>query len=149
MRTKKQLLKKDKYLQMSKLGTDHNLAFSSCVVIGDKILGLDGVKRKLLVSDGSHDPVESFIIELDKVKAVSMTKEYSDIKPGDLPGRRIEEFLKTIQLRFEYHDKDDVVTFYQRDRDGIGVRSWLEKMSRNWQIMLSKIVGSRRESQSK
>ena len=108
------------------------------------MIGLDGLKKKLLVSDFSKGSGESFIIELDKVKAVSIKKEYTDIKPGELARRSIGEFLKSIQLRFEYRDKIDVLTFYQRERDGINVRSWLEKMSRNWQIMLSKIIGSRK-----
>jgi len=144
MRTKKKWLEKQKYSRLSELGTDHNLSFSSYVTIGDKMIGLDGIKKKLLVSDFSNDSGESFIIELDNVKAISIKKEYSDIKPGELPGRNIEEFLKSIQLRFEYNDKMDVLTFYQRERDGTGVRSWLEKMSKNWQLMLSKIIGSRK-----
>ena len=108
------------------------------------MIGLDGLRKKLLVTDFSNDPGESFIIELDMVKAVSIKKEYSDIKPGALPSRSIEEFLKSIQLRFEYKDKTDVLTFYQRERDGTGGRSWLEKMSSNWQLMLSKIIGSQK-----
>ena len=110
------------------------------------MIGLDGIKKKILVCDYAND--QSFIIELDKVKAVSLKKEYSDIKPGELDTRTIEEFLKSIQLRFEYSDKMEVVTFYHRERDGINLRSWLQKMSRNWQIMLSKLVGSRKETRA-
>jgi len=144
MNKRKKNLAKRKYLHLSKLGTDHNLSFSSSVAIGEKMIGLDGIKKKILVCDYAND--QSFIIELDKVKAVSLKKEYSDIKPGELDTRTIEEFLKSIQLRFEYSDKMEVVTFYHRERDGINL--WLQKMSRNWQIMLSKIVGSRKETRA-
>src|SRR5690349_19568957 len=103
MNKRKKNLAKRKYLHLSRLGTDHNLSFSSSVAIGEKMIGLDGIKKKILVCDYAND--QSFIIELDKVKAVSLKKEYSDIKPGELDTRTIEEFLNSIQLRFEYSDK--------------------------------------------
>jgi len=39
------------YLQLSKLGSIFNLSFSSQEILSNKIIGLDGIKRKLLVAE--------------------------------------------------------------------------------------------------
>ena len=132
------------YLQFSELGTKFNMSFSSHVILGNKIIGLDGIKKRLLVSEINNGHSKYYIIELDKVKTISVKKCYSSIQPGELNRRKFEEFLKTIHLLFEYKNEADtiVLPFYENEIDNIDDLPKLERNARNWQLILSKMIGS-------
>jgi len=136
---------KNNYLQLSELGSKSNLSFSSHLVLGNKIIGLDGTKKRLLVSEINNGYSKSYIIELDKVKAISVKKSYNSIKPGELNKRKFEEFLKTIHLQFEFSDEAEtiVLPFYENETDHIRDLPRLERNAKNWQLILSKIIGSK------
>jgi len=121
-----------------------NLAISSKLILGNKIIGLDGTKKKLLVSEISNDFSKSYIIELDKVKAISVKKTYNSIKSGELNKRKFEEFLKAIHLQFEYEGESEAIllAFYENETDNIRDLPRLERNVKNWQMILSKLIGS-------
>lgn len=134
---------KDKYQQLSELGTKFDLAFSSHMVIGNKLLALDGIKKSLLVLETNN---ESYIIELNKIVSVSVKKIYSSIGPGALNNIEKEEFLNTIELQFEYSNKEGTVClpFYNCKKDDPQNLPRLERNAKNWQMILSKMVTYRR-----
>src|SRR5688500_18730888 len=130
-------------LQLSELDSKFSLSFSSHEVVGNKIMGLDGINKKLLVLEQTDGQSHSYIIDLDEVKAISVKKIYSSIKAGELKKRGIEEFLQTIQLQFEFgNGKEDIVLpFYESKIDNIYDLPGLERKIKNWQMILSKITG--------
>ena len=134
---------KIKYLQLSELGSKFSLSFSSHELLGNKIMGLDGINKKLLVLEQTDGQSHSYIIDLDEAKAITVKKIYSSIKAGELKKRRIEEFLKSIQLQFEFRNgKEDIVLpFYESKIDNVDDLPGLERKTKNWQMVLSKMTG--------
>lgn len=131
---------KDKFQQLSELGSRFNLSFSSQMAIGNKLIALDGIKKSLLVLEPNNKP---FIIELNKVAAVSVKKTYNGIRPGDLNYKGIEQFLKTIELQFVYTNNKGTVSlpFYNCEEDDLHNLPMLERNAKNWQMILSKMTG--------
>ena len=130
------------YFQLNKLGSRLKLSFSSCATLGNKIIGLDVVKKKLVIAEKINGLFRPFFIDLNKVSIISIQKIYNSIKAGDLKTRRIEEFVQSIriQLKFGNGDNTIILPFYERTRDDLKNLQWLERKARNWQMMLSKML---------
>jgi hypothetical protein len=135
---------KSKYTQVSELGSRFNLSFTSQLVFGNKIIALDGVKRSLLVFETNKELNQAYVIELNKVAAITLKKIYGSIRPGELQKKRMEEFLKKIDLQFEYKGKNEtiVLPFYDSETDDRRYLPKLERNAKNWQMILSKMTGS-------
>src|SRR5689334_17409469 len=69
--------------KFSNLGTTYNLSFSSQEVLGNVIIGLDGINRKLLILEINSVQTDH-VIDLHKVKHCTVKKYYGSIKPGGL-----------------------------------------------------------------
>ena len=130
-------------LQLSQLGSRFSMAFSNLEVIGNKMMGLDEIKKKLLVLEGTNRDSRSLIIDLAKVKAISVKKIYRAIQAGALKKGRIEDFLEAVHLQFEFSNREGniVLPFNKSKSDIIGDFPRLETRILNWQSMLSKISG--------
>lgn len=119
-----------------------NLTFSSHEMLNKKIFGVDGIKRKVLVVEENNGSNSSYIIELDKVKSISTKSVYDSIKPGELRKKRLEEFLKTIHLLFEFRDGRDAIAlpFFESKKNNIEDLPVLEKKTKNWKMIFSKMA---------
>lgn len=142
MKNRHKRVDKHNYLHLSKWGSAFNLSFSSYEILSNKIIGLDGIKRKLLVAEKNNGSGRPYIIELARVTAITVKKIYNSIKAGALKTKRVEEFLESILLQFEYANQKDpiVVPFYERKLNENHDLRGLEKKARNWQMILSKIA---------
>lgn len=134
----------DKYLQLSELGSKFNLTFSSHLALSNRIIALDGLRKKLLVAELKNEISRSYIVELDDVKAISMKKTYCSIKPGELNKKGLGKFLQNIYLQFEYDNEDKtlVLPFYESEIDRFQDLARLERNARNWQMILSKMANT-------
>jgi hypothetical protein len=130
------------YLQLDQLGHQFNLTFSRYITLGNKIIGLDIIKRKLLIAEKNNGLLHHYFIELNKVGMVTIQTIYDSIKAGELKKKRIREFLRSIQLQFRFRDGDNtiVLPFYERTIDDIHNLKWLESKARNWHMILSNML---------
>ena len=73
---KKRSIRFDKIgsLQLSELGSKFSMSFSSHEVLRDKIMGLDGINKKLLVLEQNDGQSHFYIIDLVETKAISVKK---------------------------------------------------------------------------
>src|SRR5579885_3685024 len=70
--------------EFSKTGTEHNLTFSSQEILKNCIVGLDGVKRKVLVLEKLEETdFHSFVIDLNAVKSCSVNRLYGTVSDGE------------------------------------------------------------------
>lgn len=138
------------YAQLRNLGSKFNLSFSSYITLGNKIIGVDVMKKKLLIAEKINGLFRPYFIELNKVSVITLQKIYNSIKAGDLKKRRIEEFLQSIRLQMEFENGENtiVLPFYERTIDDIHNLQWLESKARNWQMMLSKMLRGKITSSS-
>lgn len=130
---------------MKELGSKLNRSFSSQLVLGNKIIALDGRNKRVLVSTIENGANRSYIIDLDKAISISVEKRYGAIKAGELKERKFEEFLESIYLLFEYGEDVETIElpFYQCESDNARDVPMLERNARNWQMILSKMTRSK------
>lgn len=142
---------KDKYQLLSELGSKLNLSFSSHLVAGKKFIALDGIKKILLVFEENYDLNQPYIIELARVRAISLKQRYGKIAPGKLQYKPLGKFLKTIDLRFEYanQDKAVVLSFYDSERDDFRDLPRISRNAKNWQMILSKMLMPQKDKETK
>lgn len=138
---------KTNYRKLSELGSEFNLSFSSHLVLANKIIGLDGIKKCLLISETNKQPNNPYIIELSKVIALSVKRNYGSISVGELKKRGVQEFLKRIELQFEFIDTNEpfVLPIYDCEIDDQLDLPRLERTATNWYLILSKILGLERK----
>ncbi len=149
MKKRRSKFNKIKYSLLSRLGSLFNLSFSSHEQLYEKIFGVDGIKRKILVLEEKNGSNSSYIIELDKVKSISVKTAYDSIKPNALRKKRLEEFLKTMHLQFEFTDGRDAVAlpFFESKKNNIEDLPVLERKTKNWKIIFSKMSGTHHKEQ--
>ncbi len=150
MKNRNSKFNKIKYSLLSKLGSMCNLNFSSHELLDEKIFGVDGIKRKILVLEEKNGSSSSYIIELDKVKSISVKTVYDSIKPNDLTNKSLEEFLKTMHLQFEFTDGRDTIAlpFFENKKNNIEDLAVVARRTNNWKMILSKMSGTQHKEQS-
>jgi hypothetical protein len=133
---------KSKYLEVSELGSRYNLSFSSQLVLGDKIIALDGIRKCLLVVEINNELKVPNIIDLDKVASVTVRKIYGRINQGELQSKEIDEFLDKVDLQFQFNNGSEifVLTFYDSQINHRRDRAKLARNAKNWQLILSKMT---------
>ncbi|MEO5995732.1 MAG: hypothetical protein ABIN89_03425 [Chitinophagaceae bacterium] len=143
MKNKAILDDKIKYLQLSELGSKLNLSFSSHELVAGKTIGLDGIKRKLIILEKNNEINQVNIISLDEVSSITVKKIYNSIKPGELRRRKVYEFLQSIYLQFDFKDAREtiVLPFYENEINNVIDLPGLEMKVKNWQVLLSKMIG--------
>ena len=142
---------KNKYIQLSELGSRYNLSFSSHLVLKNKILALDGIKNSLLILETNKPAGHTSIIELNSVAVISLKKSYRSIKAGELKHKELDDFLTRIDLQFEYNSKTEIIvlSFYDCETDDPQDIPRLARDAQKWQTMLSKIIGARPDKMAK
>ncbi|HVU56442.1 MAG TPA: hypothetical protein VHD83_15360 [Puia sp.] len=122
-------------------GTAHNLSFTGQEILRDKIIGLDGPKRKLLVVEEDAEEYSTQIIYLDEVAACKVKKVYAAINSHEYRKNRPEEYLKSIALEFEFNRDEAPVTvvFYKNSINSIYEIPELEARAKHWATTLSKM----------
>ena len=133
---------KSKYHQLSELGSKFNLSFTSHLALGNKLIGLDGIRKCLLVCETDNGLNQSYIIELNEVGGVSIKKSYGSIASGELKNKTFEEFLKSIDLQFEYNNNKEarILRFYDCEKDDPRNLPVLERNAKNWQMIFCKMI---------
>lgn len=126
----------------SKLGTLYNLSFSSQEVLGNVILGLDGIHRKILILEVSDWLLNNYLIDLNEVKHCTVKKYYGTIKSGELKISDMESFLENICLHFEFQDEKESkeVVFYNHSTNDSYQLPVLEQKAFHWKEILEKML---------
>jgi hypothetical protein len=124
----------------SQKGTENNLNFSSQEILNNCVLGIDGVKRKILVVIREEGFYSSFVADLNEVKNCTVKKIYGTIKVGDLKNHKLDQYLEKIVLHFELNSKPPVeIVFYKNVDNHIYETQELEQRAKHWEAILSKM----------
>lgn len=131
--------------RLSQAGTSNNLSFSSQELLNNSAIGLDGLRRQLLVLTrfGNGDYF-NFTIDLDKVQCCSVKKVYGFINAGELKNSKLERHLEEIILHIVLYQSDSVdIPFYSHIENHIEQANDLEHKAKQWEIMLTKLLNER------
>ena len=133
---------KEKSLNLFKeAGFKYDLSFSNQEVLRNKIIGLDGLKRTLLVFEFA--PVKTVIcINMAEIKNCRVAKEYENVNIGTEKKNKIEKHLKSIVMRFDFiHSAEPVsISFYDSGFNSVYEMAELEAKAKHWVSVLSKII---------
>jgi hypothetical protein len=86
----------------SNLGATYNLSFTGQDILHDKIIGLDGLRKKVLVVEENEKKYESKIIDLYEVNSCKVKKIYTDINSSNYKKDSVEDYLNSIALEFVF-----------------------------------------------
>lgn len=141
--SKRDAAKKNQRLltQFSHAGTSHGLSFSSQEILRNKIIGLDGIHRKLVMV---NEKEECVVVSLDEVKKCAVVKNFETYKVGDPKNNDIERHLTSIELSFEFEKKKEPISilFYDSMVHPIYEVEPMEAKANDWETLLSKMLVS-------
>jgi hypothetical protein len=129
--------------RFSKLGTENDLSFSSQEILGNCVIGLDGMQRKFLVLKKiDTDKYASLLIDLSEVKSCSKKKIYRNVNIGTGKKEKFENHIDKIVLDFDFIDNSRSVqiSFFEPIVDPPLTMPELEQKAKNWETILSKII---------
>ncbi len=138
----------DLVCRFSNLGTKYNLRFTGQVLLKNYMMGLDGQNRKLLLLGGIDDRTyRETLIELDNVKAVYYEKQFltNDNTPGET-----DPFIAKIILKFHFKENlpSVIIPFYNNEINDVLSIKKMDKKARHWQVMLKKMLHTKKENQT-
>jgi hypothetical protein len=115
--------------------------FSKHEIFGNLSLSLDSIRRRLLISRIVNKIRQYFQIELKSTRLISIKKVYKDIYVGQLKYKRLEEFLETIYLQFEFFDGRNAIhlPIFDRGHNKLCELPEIEKKLDYWQDLLSEM----------
>ena len=144
MNSENKVFARSKYVALSEHGSRLNLAFTSHLILGNRIVALDGIRKCLLVLDMGADIERLCLIDLNDIATITLSKVYGSIEKEELVHKGIQDFLEKVQLKFEFNDKNEtiVLPFYDANTDAGTDRARLEKNAANWQQLLSKMLAA-------
>ena len=121
-------------LQLSECGSRHNLSFSSQELLHNRVLGLDGVHRKLmLLEPGYRGLYEVRVIDLNDVAGCYVTRQYRSMQPP-----------QPEQIGLQFHFKSATpaleIPFYRSGEDAPVHWRQLEQKARDWSVIISKML---------
>src|SRR4051812_19641458 len=80
-------------LCIAKIAKKRRLYISAHDELGDHVIAIDSRKRKLLFMRKASAASSYLVIDLKYLQACTVKKQYGSIKPGDLPKRKVTDFL--------------------------------------------------------
>ncbi|MEO7119789.1 MAG: hypothetical protein ABIY62_01755 [Ginsengibacter sp.] len=131
--------------RLSQAGSSNNLSFSSQELLKNTAIGLDGLRRELLVlTHFKNGDYFDFIISLNDVQSCSVKKVYSFINAGDLKTGKLEKHLEEIVLHIEFYNRGHTdIPFYNHIENRIDEIIELEQKAKLWEVILTKMLSDR------
>ncbi|MEI6949207.1 hypothetical protein V9K67_18630 [Paraflavisolibacter sp. H34] len=132
--------------RLHQLGSELDLSFSSQQLLRNGVMGLDGIRRHLLVvTETGKGDYDWEVMALNAIESCSVKKTYRTIHANALKGRGLDDYLECILLRFELAGgrKPVEVPFYRSGENDPEEMPALEQRVRNWQVMLSKMLSGK------
>ena len=132
---------KKRRLTQKNTNVNFKLSFVQQEVFGNLVLRLDKIRKRLIISH-VFDPFNVLtLIDICKVKSISVKKEYGDIQQGSEIRQNIAGFLKKIFFRFDFSDNSRILClpiFESHENNQVEIEK-LENRAVIWQLLLSKL----------
>lgn len=124
---------------LNEAATQYNLSFSSQEILKNRIIGVDGISRKLIIAEEQNDINAYDVIDLEEVKSCKMKRNYTTVNMGD---KKTEEHLSAIVLQFHFKNGKEAhsLPFYNDITNHIYEIAELENKAKDWEAMLSKML---------
>jgi hypothetical protein len=128
-----------KVWNIRKLAKERSLYFSSHGQVGDNVMALDILKRKLLYARKTPATTSYLIVDLNGLEGCSLKKEYSSIAAGELKYRKLHHFLKSVFLNLVFKNRTVSLPLYDVKKQQQGDVEQLEAQAKKWETIVSKM----------
>jgi hypothetical protein len=113
--------------------------FSSQEIVNNRVIGLDGTNRKVLIlTQIDTASFDHYVVNLDEVKDCTVKKHYGNIRYG---GSK-ETYLESVSLHFNFHNKKEPIDmpFYEHIENNIYHAEDFEQRAGHWKEVLTKML---------
>lgn len=135
--------KKEKlFRQLSKEGATNHLIFCSQEILDNKVIGFDGIHRKILVLEQNKNKYTSSIISLDEVMHCQLLTDKGFIEPCDFKtmGQQIRKGILELQFEFNNHHEAASIIFNNGLMKSKKEFDLLKAKAEYWSVMFSKML---------
>jgi hypothetical protein len=137
---------KNNILRLNKLN-EHlarrfKLFFYKMDVLGNRWIGLDIFKRKLVFVQQNNKKTNGIVVNLKNLESCTLKKQYDSIEPGGLKSKKLHEYLKTVILEFRFinDSKIIVLSFFEKQKDKMLNILEMEAKALEWQRTISSLL---------
>ena len=134
-------------LRLSREGTVNNLTFCSQEILQDKVIGIDGIHRKIMILEKKKDGYYSSIISLDEVHDCQLVTSQGLINNSNFKRVAGINHPATLELQFEFnnHIQTASIIFSNGIANSKKEFAFLKAKAEYWCIMFSKMLSPRME----
>jgi hypothetical protein len=134
--------KKDAFLQLSREGAANNLIFCSQEMLQNKVIGIDGIHRKILILEKNKNKYNSSLISLNEVQNCKLITRYKTVQTDDTENHVDKKSLFAIELQFEFRNraKTASIMFYDSFVNSQRELVLLKAKAEYWSVMFSKMI---------
>ncbi|KAA9038136.1 hypothetical protein FW778_15400 [Ginsengibacter hankyongi] len=134
--------KEGAFLQLSREGAANNLIFCSQEMLQNKVIGIDGIHRKILIVEKIKNKYNSSLISLNEVQNCKLVTKYKTSEPGNITQSENSKNLFAIELEFEFRNraKTASIMFYDGLINSQRELLLLKAKAEYWSVMLSKMI---------
>lgn len=135
-------IKKKLFLRLSKEGSANNLVFCSQEMLPNKVMGIDGIHRKIMIVEKIDKKYTSSIISLDEMQSCELKNSYDSLASQNLKQLEIENALSKIELQFgsKNNERRTSITFYDQVINSRREIVLMKAKAEYWSAMLSKML---------
>lgn len=123
--------KEQLFLRLSKEGSANDLVFCSQEVLCDKVMGIDGIHRKVMILEKVDRKYKTSVLCLDDMQSCQLKKSFG-----------LTNNLNKIELQFGFKNNRTpaTLTFYDQLINSKREVVLLKAKAEYWSIMLSKML---------
>ncbi|MEO6221499.1 MAG: hypothetical protein ABIO81_13785 [Ginsengibacter sp.] len=129
-------------LHLNLEGAAHNLIFCSQEILQDKIIGIDGIHRKIMILEKIKKKHHCYIISLDEVQNCELITSGGYLNAVNLKRFGIEENPDAVELQFDFKNYAQPVSimFYDSLVNSKKELEFLRAKAEYWRVMFSKML---------
>ena len=127
---------------VAKVAKEQRLRFSSLDEVGNGLIAIDTIKRKLVYLNNAPNDASCIIVDLNSLLNCTIKKQYNGINAGDLHKRKISDFLRSIFLHLSFKNNTAAITLplYEAQNDKQDDVEQLEATAKKWETIVSKLL---------
>ena len=127
--------------RFSELGTKYQLAFSCQLDLPGILMGIDGIRRKMMVLNNSENLLEWKLIDLGTIRSCTLLKTYDPIMAGELDSYSPDRYIHDISLRIITENNEEILLpFYIRYLHNLKDLPRITKPAQDWHHMILKLL---------
>ncbi len=137
--------KKEKiFRQLNKEGAANNLNFCSQEILQDKVMGFDGIHRKIMILERKNGAYNSSIISLDEVHQCRLVTPEGAFDPVDCKNFSSKLRNGALELRFQFNNpqKSASISFTNGLNNSKRELALLAAKAEYWCVMFSKMLNA-------